>query len=178
MIPHPTGFGINKVLRMGTSPVSPNLELTSACSLPRPQIHQAGTCESLIWTHGLQLLLTTIRYIYGGRNGADPPRYFDDIWVLSLPSFTWTKVYSGISPRFAHTCHLVGNRTLVTVGGVATEAQMEGQFDPSLYVAACDWEVKGVGVMDISQMTWGSVYSTQRPAYEVPQAVVKTIGGE
>ena len=113
--------------------------------------------------------------MYGGRDGANPPNYFDEIWVLSLPSFTWTSIYSGISPRFAHTCHLVGNRTLLTVGGVAAASQMQGL--PSTNLSPCDWEVKGVGVMDISSITWGSVYDAQAPAYEVPGAIVAAIGG-
>ena len=113
--------------------------------------------------------------MYGGRDGSNPPNYFDEIWVLSLPSFTWTKVYSGVSPRFAHTCHLVGNRTMLTVGGVAGATQMQGLYVPS--PPPCDWETKGVGVYDISDLIWGSVYNANTPAYEVPNTVVATIGG-
>ena len=113
--------------------------------------------------------------MYGGRDGADPPNYFDDIWVLSIPSFTWTKIYAGVSPRFAHTCHLVGNRTMLTVGGLRDASQMEALS--SSVVEPCDWEVKGVGVYDISDLIWGSVFNPNTPAYEVPDAVVSTIGG-
>ena len=113
--------------------------------------------------------------MYGGRDGANPPNYFDEIWVLSLPSFTWTKVYTGLSPRFAHTCHLVGNRTMLTVGGVEAASQMQALYSSA--VPPCDWEVKGVGVYDISDLIWGSVFNPSTPAYEVPDAVVSTIGG-
>ena len=111
--------------------------------------------------------------MYGGRDG---PNYFDDIWVLSLPSFTWTKVYSGISPRFAHTCHLVGNRTMLTVGGVANANQMQGLYYGS--TPPCDWETAGLGVYDMSDLVWGSVYNASAPAYEVPDPVISTIGGK
>lgn len=104
--------------------------------------------------------------MYGGRGLAS--QHFDDIHVLSLPSFTWTKVYSGESARFGHTCHLVGNRTMLTVGGAATVAN---KFAP------CDWQLKGVGVFDISTLIWGSVYDMNAPAYEVPAQVISTIGG-
>lgn len=114
-------------------------------------------------------------YMYGGRDGANPPNYFDEIWVLSLPSFTWTKVYSGISPRFSHTCHLVGNRTMLTVGGVAAASQIQGFY--SANPPTCDWEMKGVGVYDVSDLVWGSVYNATAPAYEVPDLVISTIGG-
>lgn len=103
--------------------------------------------------------------MYGGRG--DNGKYFDDMYVLSLPSFTWTKLYSGFSPRFAHTCHRVGSRTLLTVGGIVDLNFTEG----------CDWEYRGVGVLDLSTVTWGSVYNATSEPYEVPTMVVKTIGG-
>ena len=113
--------------------------------------------------------------MYGGRDAADPINYFDEVWVLSLPSFTWTLIYSGISPRYAHTCHQVGNRTMLTVGGVAAESQKQAQN--TAITPPCDWEVKGVGVYDMSDLIWGSVFDANAPAYEVPAAVVSTIGG-
>ena len=104
--------------------------------------------------------------MYGGRGNNN--YFIDDVWVLSLPSFTWTQIYQGLSPRFSHTCHVVGNRTMITVGGAAN----------SNYSAApCDWEYKGVGVFDLSDATWGSVYNAAAGDYAVPSLVVKTIGG-
>ena len=111
--------------------------------------------------------------MYGGRD--DASHYFDEIWVLSLPSFTWTMVYSGIAPRFAHTCHLVGNRTLLTVGGIASITQKSGLRDTN--ATPCDWESKGLAVMDLTDITWGSVYEAHAPAYGVPLEVIGTIGG-
>ena len=110
----------------------------------------------------------TFSYMYGGRDASS--RYFDEVWVLSLPSFTWTQVFKGTSPRFAHTCHLVGNRTLLTVGGVSSIKQKSGH-------GGCDWETKGVAVMDLTDVTWGSVYDAHAPAYGVPAGVIATIGG-
>ena len=115
-----------------------------------------------------------LSYMYGGRDSSS--HYFDDIWILSLPSFTWTQVYNGQNPRFAHTCHLVGNRTLLTVGGIASLTQKSGQ--PDANAPPCDWEIKGVGVMDLTTIVWGSVYDSQAPAYEVPAKLLATIGGE
>lgn len=89
------------------------------------------------------------------------------MWVLSLPSFTWTKLYEGKSPRFGHTCHQVAERTLLTIGGIV-------DFN---YSNNCDWEFKGIGVMDISTLTWGSVFDANPKPYEVPGVVFKDIGG-
>ncbi|KAL9103417.1 MAG: hypothetical protein Q9163_001519 [Psora crenata] len=109
-------------------------------------------------------------YMYGGRssNGTGDI-FYDDIWVLSIPSFTWTKIYQGISPRYGHTCHRVGARTMITVGGASNNRYDE---------LPCDWEVKGVGVFDISKAIWGSVYDADAPTYTVPAQVTATIGGD
>jgi hypothetical protein len=46
-------------------------------------------------------------YIYGGWDPAgDHEKWYDDIYVLSLPSFTWVKMYQADSPRYGHTCIL------------------------------------------------------------------------
>ncbi|KAK4983980.1 hypothetical protein LTR50_006890 [Elasticomyces elasticus] len=55
-------------------------------------------------------------YVHGGRGPNN--KFYDDIYVLSLPSFIWTSVYSGTGSRFGHTCHLVGQRQMLTVGGL------------------------------------------------------------
>ncbi|KAF2405298.1 hypothetical protein EJ06DRAFT_19966 [Trichodelitschia bisporula] len=106
-------------------------------------------------------------YLYGGR---DPtiPKLYDDMYVLSLPSFTWVKIYSGESPRFAHTCHLVSNRILLTVGGTANANATAFQ---------CDWENKGVGIMDLSTKTWGSVFNANAAPYTVGTDIVAKVGG-
>ena len=110
--------------------------------------------------------------MYGGR---DASTLFDEVWILSLPSFTWTQVFSGQSPRFSHTCHLVGSRTMITVGGLKSVNQAQGLADTD--APACDWEIEGVGVFDISSLTWGSVYNATSPPYEVPDQLMSIFGG-
>lgn len=104
--------------------------------------------------------------MYGGR-GANSA-YFDDIHILSVPSFTWTRVYNGSAPRFSHTCHRVGSRTMLSVGGTRTYKYTE---------APCDFESKGINVLDMSSITWGSAYNATTDPYTVPAAVVAHIGG-
>lgn len=57
---------------------------------------------------------------------------------------------------------------MVTVGGSSTTGLM----------AACDWEMKGVAVCDISTLNWGSVYDVDAGKYEVPAEVYRAIDGE
>jgi hypothetical protein len=106
-------------------------------------------------------------YVYGGQGPNN--QYYDDAYVLSLPSFTWTLVYGpSISPRYGHTCHLVRTRTMLTVGG----ATPEGAATDS-----CDWEYKSVAIFDMTAVQWGSVFDPNLPAYAVPDYVAATIGG-
>ena len=124
------------------------------------------------------------RYAYAGRNDTS---LLDDIWVLSLPQFHWTKVtkrsdrfsshgltfgiqiFEGTAPRYGHTCHLIEPRQMLTVGGWSD--------DDTNRTNDCDWESRGVAIYEMSTLTWGSVYSAELPAYEVPQLVVDEIGG-
>ncbi|KAM3067597.1 hypothetical protein ACMFMG_000089 [Clarireedia jacksonii] len=106
-------------------------------------------------------------YLYAGQDGVSA--FYDDIYVLSLPSFTWTKVYGATppgSPRFGHTCHLVGNRQMLTVGGA--------QSALSTY---CDWESKGVAIFDMSTLQWGSNFYHDAESYSLPSNLTAVIGG-
>ncbi|KAF2874637.1 hypothetical protein BDV95DRAFT_337793 [Massariosphaeria phaeospora] len=104
-------------------------------------------------------------YLYGGR---DPTKklHYDDVYVLTLPSFTWTPIFtSGSSPRWGHNCHIAGMRQMITVGGNITNT------------GKCDWERKGVAVLEMSTVTWGSVFQTNLTTFEVPQRVLSATGG-
>lgn len=105
-------------------------------------------------------------YVYGGQ--ASSTDLFDDIYVLSLPSFIWTKVYEASIPipRYGHTCHLVGRRQMLTVGGSGSTA-----FN------SCDWETKGVAIYDMTDLVWGSEFDYYAPDYGVPALVTANIGG-
>lgn len=104
-------------------------------------------------------------YLYGGRNPITNTAY-DDVVILTLPSFTWTNVWPlGESPRWGHECHVVGKRQMITVGGNT----------PTL---TCDWETKGVAVWDMTALTWGSVFSVDRPEFQVPNKLLNATGGD
>jgi hypothetical protein len=102
--------------------------------------------------------------MYGGRN---QDNLFDSIHVLTIPSFTWIKIYEGKSPRFGHTCHVVGNRQMITVGGVNDTVLNRG----------CDWETRSVAIYDLATLTWGSVFDANAQPYFVPGKVSVVIGG-
>jgi hypothetical protein len=60
-------------------------------------------------------------YIYGGYDGLDSgDTPMDDVWVLSLPDFTWTKVYEGteVHGRSGHHCVSPYPDKMFIIGGV------------------------------------------------------------
>lgn len=104
-------------------------------------------------------------YLYGGINPITNAAY-DDVLILTLPSFTWTNVWPiGEAPRWGHNCHVAGKRQMITVGGNNTNG------------LTCDWEVKGVAVWEMTTLTWGSVFMTNLTNYQVPQKVLEITGG-
>lgn len=76
-------------------------------------------------------------------------------------------MYTGDSPRYGMTCHLVGNRQMITIGGAGTAAINK----------ECDWERKGVAIYDLTTLAWGSVFTHNAAPYEVPPKVTSRVGG-
>ncbi|KAF2118857.1 hypothetical protein BDV96DRAFT_487438 [Lophiotrema nucula] len=106
-------------------------------------------------------------YLYGGQDstGYNGTIFYDDIYVLSLPSFTWINVFQGKSPRYGHTCHLIRERQMLTVGG------------HNYKNGTCDWEKKSVAILDLPTMTWGSVYRAVDEPYELSDNLFPNLGG-
>lgn len=128
-------------------------------------------------------------YLYGGQNlvPAGSQIQYDDVWILTLPSFTWIQVDTSnqsVPPaRAGHTCNS-WNAQMVVVGGyVGTQLE-------------CD--TPGIYVFNLSSLTWENAYtvlqggnalnqqkSQEKDAnamggtygYVVPAAVQQVIGG-
>ncbi|KAH8144600.1 uncharacterized protein LAJ45_11368 [Morchella importuna] len=86
-------------------------------------------------------------YMHGGRGTSGD--YYDDIHVLSIPSFTWTRIYSGTAYRYGMKCHLAGNRQMITKRGF----------------------------YDMSTTEWGPTFFADAAPYQVPRRIVDVIGG-
>lgn len=105
-------------------------------------------------------------YMYGGIDPVNNNTGYDDVLILTIPSFTWTNVWPiGEAPRWGHNCHVAGKRQMITVGGNNTNG------------LTCDWEVKGVGVWELSNLTWGSVFLSNLTAFQVPTRILPLTGG-
>ncbi|KAJ5161690.1 hypothetical protein N7492_007082 [Penicillium capsulatum] len=103
-------------------------------------------------------------YLYGGKGEYG---VFDQTYVLSVPSFRWIRLLEGESPRHGHTCHVVGNSQMLTVG-VARHENVSQR---------CDWDLKSVAILNSNHITWGSVFAENTGRFTVPTAIYRVIGG-
>ena len=128
--------------------------------------------------------------MYGGQNLIPylNQTQFGDIWILTIPSFTWIQVdttgQSVPMPRVGHTCNIWDGQ-IVVVGGYNTD--LAGGCDSGFYVfdaTALTWRNK-------FNATTGSNSQNQQAAqakdpaalsgsygYQVPIAVQSVIGGK
>lgn len=110
-------------------------------------------------------------YIYGGLGFGENSTGFDDLWILSLPTFTWIQWYVGTNPAIYHhslTCNVVNNAQMLVIGGTFPASD------------ACDsanvWGTHNVDMGQVSGNKW-EVYMPNLTTYQVPPAVVSVVGG-
>ncbi|RWQ98209.1 hypothetical protein C8Q69DRAFT_458087 [Paecilomyces variotii] len=108
-------------------------------------------------------------YIYGGYNGVyaeDPP--YDDVYVLSVPSFTWIKVYSGQQKhaRSGHKCIKTYPDQMFVLGGIFegdSTICLDGGF---------------IQVFNLNTLRFQDSYSPEQwNEYQVPSIITDKIGG-
>ncbi|KAH0612393.1 uncharacterized protein H6S33_010445 [Morchella sextelata] len=113
-------------------------------------------------------------YAYGGHddlsgNPLNMKPVSADVYVLSLPSFTWTKVYDGtdqIHRRKGHKCHKVADNQMMVVGG-----------RPQANAGDC---LRGglIRLFNLNTLQWEDKYDPRvYDSYKVPTAVSDVIGG-
>ena len=108
-------------------------------------------------------------YYYGGYDGLHVTEDFnDDVWILSLPSFTWTKVAAGKAGhgRAGHKCFMPYPDQMMIIGGSA-----------ALKAPTCVQD----GIIQMLNLTSGEWMTGYDPAkwskYGVPEVVYQKIGG-
>ncbi|KAF2402383.1 hypothetical protein EJ06DRAFT_528494 [Trichodelitschia bisporula] len=140
-------------------------------------------------------------YMFGGQNliPAGSQTQYDDMWILSIPSFTWIPVDMGKQavpyPRAGHTCNVWDGQMVVVGGYIGQDISCES---PGVYVfnmSSLEWSVQ------FNSLTGSLVHSSdskvanpfsQHPnqrgtdlgsglqgsyGYQVPAAVISVIGG-
>jgi hypothetical protein len=97
------------------------------------------------------------------------------VWALSLPAFRWFRVYNASShARVAHTCHIVGQRQLLSIGGadVSDVQPVNGSLDLGAY-STRDNHPQGLAVFDITSLKWTAAYNAALPPYEQSRPVAE-----
>jgi len=101
-----------------------------------------------------------------GRNNT-PVANYDHVYVLSIPSFKWTKVYEGSTNtgRRGHRCQKISDNRMMVIGGVAPGSTcLSGEF---------------LRVFNLNTLVYEDGYQPDKQdAYRVPKAITDVIGGE
>lgn len=94
---------------------------------------------------------------------------YDEVHVLSLPGFVWKKAdYAPTSPRDCMSCIVAGQRQMVTFGGID---RMKWNDNSTDFFRDPDTFPQGVGVFDLTDMTWKDEYNADASSYDSPEAI-------
>ena len=116
-------------------------------------------------------------YVFGGWGnsfgGSD-----GNVYVLSLPSFRWIRVNEDSNRRLRHRCNLLGNHTMLVVGGVQPIGQQVMPPDGT----GCDTSpmfAQGLGMFSLNNHTWTTNYNPSEGAapYGIHPSISNVIGG-
>lgn len=118
------------------------------------------------------------RYLNGG-HGLNGPG-FDDVYILSLPSFTWIKSYpldrngTGDYPSHSLSCDIVNQGSqMLTIGGAFPQGGSTCDVDEV-------WGVHNIDLGDQIKSNFKKVWAGYEPTlfgYKVPGFVTSAIGG-
>ncbi|KAM0286226.1 hypothetical protein ACHAQH_000953 [Verticillium albo-atrum] len=117
-------------------------------------------------------------YLYGG---APPPEEvgagFDDLYILSMPSFTWIKMYPNTSatgdfPHHSLSCNMApGSAQMLIIGGsfpTTSDCDSEDQWGT---------HNADLGRQNKNSSPW-ELFVPNKTSYAVPTDIVSAIGGE
>lgn len=102
-------------------------------------------------------------FMFGGRD--EERKGLGDIHILSLPGFVWRKVSTETTSRGAMGCTVVGNRQMLTVGGVNLSLKFWDLWRTK------DSFSQGLGIFDMSKLSWRGTYDVNAASYESPETV-------
>ncbi|KAF4970117.1 hypothetical protein FSARC_2786 [Fusarium sarcochroum] len=115
-------------------------------------------------------------YLYGGAGEKEGSSGFDDIYILTLPTFTWIKMYpttngTGDYPHHSFTCNVVNKAQMLVHGGFfpltddCDVADQWGLHDMSL------------GRQNKDKAPW-QLYDPDLTKYAVPTDIISVVGGK
>ncbi|KAF4636647.1 hypothetical protein G7Y89_g1418 [Cudoniella acicularis] len=112
-------------------------------------------------------------YLYGGLGFGANATGYDDLWILSLPSFTWIPYYqstpSSARPKHSLSCNIVNSGQMLVIGGTYP-------LDNVNCDVPTQWGVHNSDISKVSGKVWNT-YQTNITTYGVPPDVYNVIGG-
>lgn len=110
-------------------------------------------------------------YYYGGYDGIHPKNdFFDEVWVLSLPSFSWTLLNKGVPVhgRSGHKCFKPYPDQMMVFGG----------YTPKVGSSITCLDQGPVVVFNLTSGEWLDGYSpTKYGDYGVHEKIIAAVGG-
>ncbi|KAH0432818.1 kelch repeat protein [Colletotrichum camelliae] len=106
-------------------------------------------------------------FIYGGSTSDNDDDISDEVYVLTLPGFKYFKASSASSTnRIDHACVQIGKRYMLSIGGTSSKPFLKSwtEKDP--------WN-RGLGVFDMTQMSWVHQFNESAVPYDSPDVVKK-----
>ena len=104
---------------------------------------------------------TNRRFVFGGWDNVNNEA-FEDVYLLSLPGFVWSRAKStGGGRRNTHSCVIIGGRQmLISVGGFGPVSWSDPDNFP-----------QGLGILDMTDLSCGTKYGSDREEYVSLQVV-------
>ncbi|KAI0970181.1 hypothetical protein F4678DRAFT_149283 [Xylaria arbuscula] len=90
-----------------------------------------------------------------------------EVYVLSLPGFVFFEGPTDAPSRSDHQCTIVGKgqRQMLSMGGV------DGENRTYTAPTTADPWIYGIGILDMTELTWTNAYDPNATAYDSPDAV-------
>ena len=104
--------------------------------------------------------------MYGGTTTADY-KASGVVYILSISGFVFSKTTpsSSSTKRAEHACALAGNWQMLSVGGIDVDLSF-----PEIFFNPDPWK-NGLGVLDLTALTWGTRHDATARPYESPEVV-------
>lgn len=100
----------------------------------------------------------------------------DQVYILSLPAFRWFRAnYTASHSRGGHTCHATNSSQIVMIGGQnpSYSRNFLEDGDGSPIQAPPDPWNQGIGVFDMTTLSFKDSYKANAKAYETPDVIKK-----
>ncbi|KUJ15175.1 uncharacterized protein LY89DRAFT_783377 [Mollisia scopiformis] len=113
-------------------------------------------------------------FVFGGTTGSTPTSdtatALAKVYILTLPAFHWIEAPAAAPIwRADHTCSVIGNRQMISIGGYQDPMTLQDQ--------PTDVWANGMGIFDMTDLTWTEAYDSSAAAYQPSTLVTQYYSG-